>query len=176
MTKKVRTNYMKIVEKFKNQKGFTLLLAALVASIVLALATSIFGLVQKELTLSSLGRDSQYAFYTADTAAECALYWDVRYRYFGLIEPTGEVPTPVCGGRPICLDEYETDSCTRSGESGQEMSFRFEPNGLCADVFVTKTILGEAVRTIIHADGYSRACEFLDNSSRVLQRSVELQY
>ena len=65
----------------KNEAGFTLLIAALVASVVLALGASIFDLAQKEVTLSSIGRDSQFAFYAADTAAECALYWDFRYSY-----------------------------------------------------------------------------------------------
>src|SRR3989344_2099896 len=65
------------------ERGFTLLLAALVASISLALGTAIFGIAQKQLTLSAIGRDSQFAFYAADTIAECALYWDFRYGYFG---------------------------------------------------------------------------------------------
>ncbi len=61
------------------KRGFTLLLAALVASIVLALGSSIFTIAKKQITLSSLGRDSQFAFYAADTVAECALYYDVRF-------------------------------------------------------------------------------------------------
>ena len=64
------------------QAGFTLLLAALVASIVLALGSSIFTIAKKQVTLSSLGRDSQFAFYAADTIAECALYYDVRFAAF----------------------------------------------------------------------------------------------
>src|SRR3990167_3198528 len=71
-----------------NERGFTLLLAALVSSIVLALGVSIFTIAQKELILSSLGRDSQYAFYAADTAAECALYWDVRHQAFATSAPS----------------------------------------------------------------------------------------
>jgi Tfp pilus assembly protein PilX len=53
----------------RSQKGFTLLLAALVSTIVLALGAAIYGLVVKELALSSLGRDSQFAFFAADTGA-----------------------------------------------------------------------------------------------------------
>src|SRR3990167_4752401 len=79
----------KISEKRNGERGFTLLLAALVASIVLALGASIFGVAQKELTLSSIGRDSQFAFYAADTGAECALYWDFRHQAFGAQQQTG---------------------------------------------------------------------------------------
>ena len=67
----------------RSNRGFTLLLSVLIASIVLALATSIFQIARKEITLSSLGRDSQFAFYAADTGAECALYYDVRLHAFG---------------------------------------------------------------------------------------------
>ena len=87
----------------ENERGFTLLLAALVASIVLALGTSIFGLVQKELILSSISRDSQYAFYAADSGAECALYWDVRK---GLFSTSNNPPTEItCGGQTVSVTQ-----------------------------------------------------------------------
>lgn len=73
------------------EKGFTLLLAALIASIVLSLGVSIAGLIQKELILSSTGRDSQFAFYAADSGAECALYWDVRKRVFSSASPPSDI-------------------------------------------------------------------------------------
>jgi Tfp pilus assembly protein PilX len=54
-------------------RGFTLLLASLISSLLLILGSAIFVLVQKQIILSSLGRDSQFAFYAADQAAECAM-------------------------------------------------------------------------------------------------------
>ncbi len=94
------------------KRGFTLLLAALVASIVLALGSSIFTIAKKQITLSSLGRDSQFAFYAADTVAECALYYDVRFSSFATssfspamqsIQCDGVVITPaLCGVSPLC--------------------------------------------------------------------------
>src|SRR3989338_2338056 len=71
------------------EAGFTLLLAALVGSIVLAIGSSIFVIAQKQLILSSIGRESQFAFYAADTGAECALYWDIRHDSFGAEGPSG---------------------------------------------------------------------------------------
>src|SRR3989344_9104655 len=73
--------------------GFTLLLATLIASIVVALGISIFRLSQKEITLSSIGRESQFAFYAADSSSECALYWDVQHGYFGSTTPSTQ---PTC--------------------------------------------------------------------------------
>lgn len=151
------------------QAGFTLLLSALIASIVLALGASIFRLAQKELILSSVGRDSQFAFYAADTGAECALFWDIRYRYFATSTPSGV--EPACDGEAL-------QATGRSASYPQTMIFRFEPNGYCVDVSVEKTVDADtgALRSVIRADGFSTACAGISTSPRVLQRSVELRY
>jgi hypothetical protein len=106
--------YLKRFSSTSRQAGFTLLIAALVASIVLSIASAIFSIAQKQIVLASLSQQSQYAFYVADTASECALYWDVRYSYFAPTTPvlpiaptppmipTSPVP-PVCGGKSIAL-------------------------------------------------------------------------
>jgi len=156
-------------KKQEQQRGFTLLLAALVSSIVLALGISIFGLVQKQLILSSIGRDSQLAFYAADTAAECALYWDVRHRLFPTTTPKAVNLT--------CDTQTKTTASTN--QSGTIVStFQFQPNSFCVNVRVEKShapITG-AVQTTVRADGFSTGCSSIANSPRVLQRSVELHY
>lgn len=57
------------------QKGFTLLYAMVVISIVLTLSAGIMTIMVKELKLSGYGRESQIAYYAAESGAECALYW-----------------------------------------------------------------------------------------------------
>lgn len=57
-------------------KGFTLFVALLVSSFVLSLGFSIGNIVIKQLRLSSAGGGSHIAFYSADSASECALFWD----------------------------------------------------------------------------------------------------
>lgn len=86
--------------KNKNKRGFTLLLATLIASLLLLLGASMFGLVRKQVLLSSLGRDSQFAFYAADTAAECALYWDIRHNLFASSTPPTEI---TCDGQTVSI-------------------------------------------------------------------------
>jgi Tfp pilus assembly protein PilX len=61
------------------QNGFTLLFATLVASLLLSLGISILDITLQNYILSSTGRESQYAFYAADSGLECALYWDRKY-------------------------------------------------------------------------------------------------
>lgn len=57
-------------------RGFTLFYAVLITSLLLSIALAVFNITLKELILSSDARESQNAFYSADTALECALFWD----------------------------------------------------------------------------------------------------
>ena len=162
----------------RGERGFTLLLAALVASIVLALGAAIFEIAQKEVTLSSIGRDSQFAFYSADTAAECALYWDFRFSYFGTSTPAN-AQNPTCDGQ--LLSASGRSSSYPYTMTSQQMNFFQDTSatgGYCTQVFVTKSIdpTTHAIRTVIHADGYNLNCAATLVSPRALQRSVELHY
>ncbi|MDO8522376.1 MAG: pilus assembly PilX N-terminal domain-containing protein [bacterium] len=161
------------------ERGFTLLLAALVSSVVLALGVSIFEIALKQVSLSSMGRESQFAFYAADTGAECALYWDVRWNYFATTTPSSVVPPqPKCAtqslnalGRPTS----PTDPYT--------MTFQFDPSNKCAQVSIKKCAAvglcdpeNPQIHTVIHADGFNTSCATISTSARALQRSVEIQY
>jgi hypothetical protein len=151
------------------QRGFTLLLAALISSLVLSLGISVVSIARKSVTLSSISRDSQFAFYSADSAAECALYWDVRFNYFGTSTPAGLEPPddPECDGVKI-------EATGRQSAEPYVMSFEYEPEGYCVQVEVRKNVASP--RTVIHADGFSVSCNEITTNSRSLQRSVELRY
>jgi hypothetical protein len=62
----------------ENNKGFTLLFAVLVSVLVLAVGASIINIALKQTILSGAGRESQFAFYAANSGLECALYWDLH--------------------------------------------------------------------------------------------------
>lgn len=153
--------------------GFTVLLAALVGSLVLSLGISIFSIAHKSITLSTLGRDSQYAFYTADSAAECALYWDVRFDAFSTSSPTASVrcddPDPP---NPITVTNNLPTWPNTVFTIGEATSF--EIGGNCAIVTVTKS--DSVPFTTIQADGYNVPCAERATNPRTLQRSVELSY
>jgi len=167
------------------ETGFTLLLASIAASIALSLGASIFSISQKEIKLSSIGRNSQFAFYAADAAAECALYWDMRYSYFGLAVPPDPQDQYKCDTQPL--------NATGRPAPGNPlpypytMTFQLESNGYCAIVRVEKcdgpiasngTCVHSppAIRTVIHADGFNTPCASILTAQTALQRSVELNY
>jgi Tfp pilus assembly protein PilX len=61
----------------KNQ-GFTLFIAIVVTGTLLVISTGIINIALKQSSISGSGRESQNAFYAADTGMECALFWDVK--------------------------------------------------------------------------------------------------
>jgi Tfp pilus assembly protein PilX len=157
---------------FHSQKGFTLLMAALVASIALSLGAAIFNIAHKQVNLSSLGRDSQFAFYAADMATECALYWDVRVQYWSSSTP----PTSVTCENQVASTTFAYAAPTST------FTFQYQPNGglmqTCASVTVTKVwnASTQSIRTVIHGDGFNEPCNLISTSAQSLQRSVELNY
>jgi hypothetical protein len=165
------------------QSGFTLLLAALVASIALTLGSALFGFATKQLALSSINKNSQFAFFNADSATECALYWDVKgsetVTFFSTSTPPNEI---VCEGQTVPIDYADTSS----GPSWQSSTFSFQyaPNntppsqqGSCANVVVTKTVgFGSAADTSIQARGLSTSCSTILSNKTVLERAAQLSY
>ena len=65
------------------QRGFTLLIAVILASVILALALALIDVAYKQIILASTAKNSQYAFYAADNVLECILYYDQKYDAFG---------------------------------------------------------------------------------------------
>ncbi len=61
------------------KRGFTIFFAVLVASLAMSVGLAIYDLLIRELALSQVAAQSQYAIYAADTGAECALYWDSKF-------------------------------------------------------------------------------------------------
>jgi hypothetical protein len=171
--------------KTKRSRGFTLLLAALVASIALALGSAIYSIVSKELELSSIGQDSQYSFYAADTAAECALFWDSRADLNQNTFATSSIDTNPNDAAIKCDNVAATNiqvtSDANDATTTYEIDSLFEdvtPGGYCAYVQVAKSYNSteNAENTFITADGYNVGCTAINTAPDALERTVELQY
>ena len=65
------------IKKMRNG-GFTLLIAIVTTSMLLLVSFVVVNIALKQLILSYSGQESQYAFYSADSGVECALYWDLK--------------------------------------------------------------------------------------------------
>ncbi|MFQ5661814.1 MAG: hypothetical protein ACE5F2_00995 [Candidatus Paceibacteria bacterium] len=147
--------------KSKKNKGFALLYSVLVASVLLAIGLAIFNITIKELLLSSLGRDSQFAFYAADTGAECALYWDFKAGAFASSTPSSIE----------CADTVIDDMGGKPYGVPNEFTLDFSPEPYCVTVSVTK--YDAPLRTVIESRGYN-TCD-VTNPRRV-ERAIRATY
>lgn len=139
-------------------------MSVMIASILLALGYEIYNLAVKEVTLSSAGRESQFAFFAADSGIECALHADVKLDAFSTSSPLTELD---CG--------IATSSLSRT-TVGTDYITTFEftlGTGLskqCTSMRVTRE---DPKRTIIEAFGHN-TCN-LDDPVR-LERAIRVTY
>lgn len=116
-----KTNQKIIKSEF--QTGFAMLFAVLTASLLLTIGISIFNITFKELLISTAARESQMAFYAADSARECALYWDMKE-----------------GAFPAC----QNSTCT-SKTGGTFSSDTIKCNGLVTNLTQDETLEGSGI-------------------------------
>jgi len=184
---KVKTNTPKCLRAARftfRDRGFTLLVAIVISSLLLSIGITIFNTTTKELRLSALGRDSQFAFYAADSGIECALYWDKKQKVFPesddpdqqILPPSGTV---FCNLQDITLSEPQWDvtrSTSQSPYSGSAITtFRldFSPNPYCAITVISKVGDGMSTTTTIESRGYN-TCNTTD--PRRVERAIRTIY
>jgi len=163
-------SFFRSAAEAKAPRAFTLLLAVLVSGILLALGLAISNIVIKDLVLSSSGRESQFAFYAADTGVECALYWDIKHDAFSpestitefYCGDEGEGKVPLTSNYNAGLDILTTTFSLALGPA--------EANA-CSSVSVQKYIAQR--KTVVEALGYN-TCN-LTNPRRI-ERAIRVQY
>lgn len=152
--------------------GYTLLFAVLVSSIVLGVALSILSISRRELLLSSNARESQFAFYAADSGLECASYNDL----VGNVFSGGSSPAITCKG---VANISVSSNSINSDETVYTYTFNLPVDNvdagtalpqMCASVTVVKDVTvirsldaatgnlittGTNVSTVIDSDGYN---------------------
>ncbi|HEY9583749.1 MAG TPA: hypothetical protein VJI66_02190 [Candidatus Paceibacterota bacterium] len=92
-----------INKSIQKNKGYTLLFAVLVSSLVLSIGISILTISRKEFLLSSSARDSTSAIYAADSGLECALYHNDNGDKFNYENP--DLADLKCGGVTLDIDD-----------------------------------------------------------------------
>lgn len=171
----------------KKQKGFAMLFAVLVSSVLLSIGVSIFNLTVKELALSASGRESQFSFYAADTGAECALYWDFKGPSVlgGDVFATSTSTLPPLSGQPDCVDSsgapqyitnenHPTAPTSNSAVTQFTLTIPSSPSNYCAIVKVTKDSSGGSPLTTIDSRGYNTPCDSTDPSR--VERALKVTY
>lgn len=152
--------------RLQTEKGFTLLVAVLVSGVLMAIGLAIFNITIKEVLLSSTGRDSQFAFYAADSGIECALYWDLKGGGFSTTTDT----SINCNDTPMTVGAAVYGVPT---EFTFEVGGSFEVDGFCSIVEITKSETHP--RTTIESKGYNTDCNDTVNPRRI-ERAIRATY
>ncbi len=148
-------------QRKNRERGFTLLLAVLVSSLILAIGLAISNILLKELLLSSSGRESQFAFYAADSGAECALFWDIKASAFS----TSTATAISCNAMSL------GDVGGQGYDVASTFTLDFAPEPYCAKVSVTKSTNPD--RTNIESRGYN-TCD--TTNPRRVERAIKVRY
>jgi len=153
-------------------RGFTLLIAIILATVALVVGLSLADVAYKQVILSSAARNSQAAFYRADSAMECALYWDQRFAAFN-VGSSFDQSAMECEGRDVV---GYTESNIPGGGVRTIFDVTCAEGGISATVTVYKEGSQECApdkKSCIFASGYN-TCD-VSNPNR-FERGLKVKY
>lgn len=147
-------------------RGFTLLIAVVLSSVLVSIGLSLLDTSYKQVILASTATQSQYAFYNADTALECALYWDQKQNAF-------DYTSPLPSSSISCNGLQVTNYAIATPEAGtKEIAFDVAcaGGGSLGTVTVHKTTEGD---TSLFASGYNTCA---NSDPRRVERGLKAVY
>lgn len=147
-------------------RGFTLIIAVIVSSVVVSIGLTLLDITYKQITLASAATQSQYAFYNADTTLECALYWDQQHGAFDLASP---LPAESITCNNLLVTGY-TSFIPVAGTRRTQFSVPCDTYGTLGYVTIEKTSTNQ---TTILANGFN-TCESTD--PRRVERGLKATY
>ena len=163
----------------KLNKGITLFIAVVVAGVLLSVAMGIIEIAYREAVIAGSARESQYAFYAADSGAECALYWDIvgqgGQSIFATTSPSGQV---VCNRAPTGPTRLANQWPINQPLTTHSFAIHFFPDPYCAYVTVTKNPNGSTqIESLGFNIGPSTNVNNCDATApRRVQRAIRLTY
>ena len=162
----------------RSQRGFALLIAVIFMSVMLTFGLALASLGYKQQVLASSALGSQYAFYAADSALECALFEDQKNDLFNYAAHTADPNTPSniisCDGSAATQKNYSYSADNLSVSERVSL----DDGKHCADITVYKYATG---KTYIFSQGYDTICSIIDNpppllTARFSSRAMQIAY
>ncbi|KKS11174.1 hypothetical protein A2643_01835 [Candidatus Nomurabacteria bacterium RIFCSPHIGHO2_01_FULL_39_220] len=167
-----------MIQKIKKLKsGFVILFAVTLSALLLSIAIGVTNIAFKELRFGTNARDTNDAFFAADTGIECALIYDKSTTgLFVHNPPISSSFSITCNNRPITVTENSTSYWT------------FHVPGLgsttqsCAIVTVDKTDPGDSTTVpvfVITSKGYNTGSQnnnFCNPPTNAVERQLEVRY
>lgn len=166
------------------ERGITLFIAVIASSLLLLVSLAVVNITYKDILFSSSARDSQFAFYAADSGVECAMYWDFKnpsdISAFS-ITTEGTPRTINCNNQAMSTGDSLPGGVTGliggGGNSNPTsiFSFDYSPQAYCAIVTVNKYEApgSPIIQTTIESRGYN-TCD--TSNPKRLERAIRIEY
>jgi len=168
-TKKIKKNKA-CPAKLQQSRGFVILFAVVISSILLAIALGVSDIAFREVKFGTSAKDANDAFFAADTGVECALYYD-RFDKNVFIELESEISIPmICAGLPIALIGTSSPwsfNVVKLGSNSRS----------CAKVTVSKNYESFPTLTTVISKGYNTGNNYCESpDSNRVERELEVIY
>lgn len=176
------------MQVLSSQRGFILPLSVLVAALMLSIGLALASVTIRQVILTSISTGSHKAFYAADAALECALYWDLKesdeavFGVPGTNDPNVPNSGRGCGDRPSPTNDITASGTAWTtvpqvgGTAGPASSATFDvfyQNSSCARVSVNKVLDSNVVQTTVVARGFSSCAP---EDLRRVERGIRITY
>jgi Tfp pilus assembly protein PilV len=180
------------------QKGFALILALIISSVVLAIGVSILNISINQISLSATARESEFAFQAAHAGIDCLQYWRGEQSAGYLAGSNQTISCFEVSPSPTAMTVVKADDGS-SVAYKYSNTFQWGTPERCTsvDMFVmraygadltlpftnkavgtngSKTCKNGNVCTVIVSDGYNRACNEIGTSIFSVQRELTLEF
>lgn len=155
------------------RKGIAIYIAVTITAALILVSFSILSIAIKQINISSSGRDSQAAFYAADSGVECTLYWDLKNTTnpgFSAFATNTPLQTISCNNQSITVSRNVSSS---NGNGTSTYTYNFAPDSYCVSITIAKKYVGEQPTTRIESRGYN-SCDV--NTQRRVERAILVSY
>ncbi len=177
-------NFNMKIFNFKNNiknKGFVILFAVILVSIILSVSIGLSDIVFKELSFGTQAHNTGEAFLAADTGVECALLYEFKGSFmtstgdsiYGYPTTDSEPLNVECAGSNIALNLDQSGLYSATGPWVFYLPNLGSTGKACAKVQVTKS----GASTNIISKGYSRGGDTTNCYSvvpNIVEREIEI--
>lgn len=194
-----------MVHKQRTTEGFALLLAIVIASILLAVGLTMLSITVKQLTLSSIARESEIAFHAAAAGMECIRYHrreNDTLQFTDAVTADGAAPVIDCFDQSSQSSDREDERAVNSDGYTNEFHYEFDwgdgGTARCSqvDLYVMMGIADSYVDdfsdvsaviddktcpvggacSVVIARGYNKSCTDLANGLATVEREITAQF
>lgn len=144
-------------------RGFTLLIAVVLSSVALSIGLALLDVSYKQVILSSSAKQSQNAFYAADTVLECALYFDQQTDAFNYTTPNASL---TCNSLPVI-------NYTSTQANGTRITNFTVPCATSGELGTVTVYKSSAAATQIFTTGYNTCAT---GNERRIERGLKIVY